>query len=78
MRRAALGGGDVYELCFTADPAHRQAAHGAGAPVSRIGRILAGQGLRVLDADGAPLGELPGGFDHFSDATDQPAPDRRP
>ncbi|MFQ6686350.1 thiamine-phosphate kinase, partial [Bordetella pertussis] len=54
------------------------AAHGAGAPVSRIGRILAGQGLRVLDADGAPLGELPGGFDHFSDATDQPAPDRRP
>ncbi|CPP74599.1 thiamine-monophosphate kinase [Bordetella pertussis] len=60
MRRAALGGGDVYELCFTADPAHRQAIR------------------QVLDADGAPLGELPGGFDHFSDATDQPAPDRRP
>ncbi|PAX94746.1 thiamine-phosphate kinase, partial [Bordetella pertussis] len=49
-----------------------------GAPSAGIGRILAGQGLRVLDADGAPLGELPGGFDHFSDATDQPAPDRRP
>lgn len=82
VRRAVLGGGDVYELCFTADPAHRQAiaqaARDAGAPVSRIGRIQAGQGLRVLDADGAPLGDLPGGFDHFSDTTDQPAPGRRP
>ncbi|PAX96271.1 hypothetical protein CKW48_18545, partial [Bordetella pertussis] len=61
-----------------ATPGIRRRRHGAGAPSAGIGRILAGQGLRVLDADGAPLGELPGGFDHFSDATDQPAPDRRP
>jgi len=71
-RRALLGGGDVYELCFTAAPADharvRAAAAQAGVPVAAVGRIVAGVGLAVLDAAGRPLPELPGGFDHFGAA----------
>jgi thiamine-monophosphate kinase len=70
QRRAVLGGGDVYELCFTADPADHdrvlRAAVDAGVQVSRIGRILAHPGLTVLDDAGRPLPELPRGFDHFA------------
>lgn len=69
-RRAVLGGGDVYELCFTAAPAVRgqvlQAAGEAGVRVSRIGRITRGPGLLVLDETGRPLPDLPQGFDHFA------------
>jgi len=69
VRQAALAGGDLYELCFTAAPAARdaieQAAREAGVPVTRIGRIVAGRGLQVIDRTGAPLQNLPPGFDHF-------------
>lgn len=69
-RRALLGGGDVYELCFTADPADRQrveqAAARAGTPVSRVGRITSGAALIVLDAAGRSMSGLPSGFDHFA------------
>ncbi|OZI71621.1 thiamine-phosphate kinase [Bordetella genomosp. 12] len=69
LQRALLGGGDVYELCFTA-PAQRrdavmQAAHASQTPVTRIGRIVAADGLCVLDAQGQALPHIPGGFDHF-------------
>ncbi|ARP93740.1 thiamine-phosphate kinase [Bordetella genomosp. 13] len=68
-RRAVLGGGDVYELCFTAAPSDRervqQAAHGAGVRVTRVGSVQADSGLAVLDAAGRPMAELPAGFDHF-------------
>jgi thiamine-monophosphate kinase len=69
VRHAVLAGGDVYELCFTAPAAHgdaiRAAAAHAGVAVSRIGIIDADAALVVLDADGAPLSDLPRGFDHF-------------
>ncbi|HEY0294078.1 MAG TPA: thiamine-phosphate kinase [Bordetella sp.] len=69
-RRAVLGGGDVYELCFTADPADQarvlHAAAAAGVRVSRVGRITADAGLIVLDGRGQPLPDLPQGFDHFA------------
>jgi thiamine-monophosphate kinase len=69
VRHAVLAGGDAYELCFTAPPEHasavRAAGGAAGVAVTRIGRIEAGDGVTVLDADGAPLRELPRGFDHF-------------
>jgi len=70
VRQAVLGGGDVYELCFTADPADRERvlaqARLADTPVARIGRLAPPeQGLEVLDADGRPLAALPAGFDHF-------------
>ncbi|MDH0737295.1 thiamine-phosphate kinase [Achromobacter spanius] len=71
-RRAVLGGGDVYQLCFTAPAAQREAvqaaARAASAQVTRVGQTLAQPGLQVLDGQGRPLTDLPGGFDHFPSA----------
>jgi len=71
QRRYSLAGGDDYELLFTAAPAQRAAVEGAGVaaavPVTRIGRIVGpGDGLRVLDANGAELPTPWHGFDHFA------------
>lgn len=67
--RAALGGGDAYELCFTAAPSRRSdilnISQRLGLPLTRIGCIRAGQGAVVADAQGVALRGLPGGFDHF-------------
>ncbi len=64
-----LAGGDDYELVFTAHPAKREAVANAsaavGVPVTRIGRILSGSGLAVLDAAGRPIPLRSRGFDHF-------------
>ncbi|RMX04955.1 thiamine-phosphate kinase [Corticibacter populi] len=65
----ALAGGDDYELLFTAAPAERAAIAAIGAalavPVQRIGRIVAGHGITVVDGDGQPVPlDLPS-FDHF-------------
>lgn len=71
-RRAVLGGGDVYQLCFTASAAQRDAVQAAaravGVQVTRVGQTLAQAGLQVLDGRGRPLTDLPGGFDHFPGA----------
>ena len=65
----ALAGGDDYELLFCApagaDAAVLAAAAAAGVAVSRIGRMRAAPGLRLLDAQGAELALAPQGFDHF-------------
>ncbi|ALM85951.1 thiamine-phosphate kinase [Bordetella sp. N] len=70
LRHALLGGGDVYELCFTAAPEQadtvRAAAARAGVAVTAIGRITATPGMVVLGPDGQPETDLPRGFDHFS------------
>ena len=69
LQRAVLGGGDVYQLCFTAPAAKRDAVQAAGlaanARVTRIGQTLAHPGLTVLDGQGQPMTTLPAGFDHF-------------
>ncbi len=69
LRRCALAGGDDYELLFTAAPAQRAAVQAAGAasatPVTRIGRIDATPGLRLVDAHGAPVAGRFAGYDHF-------------
>lgn len=69
LRRAMLGGGDVYQLCFTAPASRRDAvtaaAQAAGARVTRVGQVQAQAGLSVLDERGQPLADLPAGFDHF-------------
>ena len=66
---AALGGGDLYQLCFTAAAARhadvRALASRLGLPLTRIGDIVAGADCEVLDASGQVLTDLPGGFDHF-------------
>ena len=68
----ALGGGDDYELLFTAAPAAdapvRAAAAAAGVGVRCIGRIEATPGLRVVDGQGRPLTLALRGFDHFAGA----------
>jgi thiamine-monophosphate kinase len=62
----ALGGGDDYELLFSADPGHRARLAGidAGVVLKRIGTIAEADGVRV---DGAPVEREAGhGFDHFT------------
>lgn len=70
VNELVLAGGDDYELCFTA-PADRRddvlaAGRAAATAVTRIGRIDAQPGLRVLDAQGQPLAQRFAGFDHFA------------
>jgi thiamine-monophosphate kinase len=68
-RRFTLAGGDDYELCFTAPAASRDAILAAGlrcaTAVTRVGRIEAEPGLRIVDAAGAPLELGLRGWDHF-------------
>ncbi|HWI78630.1 MAG TPA: thiamine-phosphate kinase [Ramlibacter sp.] len=65
-----LAGGDDYELAFTAAPSQRAAVQAAAqqarTPVTRIGRIEAQPGLRLLDAQGRPVARRYGSFDHFA------------
>ncbi|MEN3950361.1 thiamine-phosphate kinase [Iodidimonas sp. SYSU 1G8] len=54
-----LSGGDDYEIAFTIPPERlapllEQAAQ-LGIPVTRIGTVTEGQGVRVLDAAGTPV-----------------------
>ncbi|MDX5374913.1 MAG: thiamine-phosphate kinase [Gammaproteobacteria bacterium] len=64
-----LAAGDDYELLFTApidqEAALAQLASAAGCPITRIGRILAGTGTRVLGPDGQPWQPARRGYDHF-------------
>ena len=62
-------GGDDYELCFTAPESMRseveRIAREAGVEASRIGRIVAGDGVVALDAQGQPWTPSRAGYDHF-------------
>jgi thiamine-monophosphate kinase len=64
-----FAGGDDYELAFTAPPRHRAAVEAAAAlsatRVTRIGRIEAAPGLRLVDAQGQAVQRRFAGFDHF-------------
>jgi thiamine-monophosphate kinase len=68
-RRWALAGGDDYELLFSAQPSARAevaaAAQASQTPVTRIGRIDAEPGLRLLDGQGELLTHHYTSFDHF-------------
>ena len=66
-----LAGGDDYELVFTAPPSKREtvqaAARQAQTPVTRIGRIEAQPGLRLVDAQGRAVSvQHLRSFDHFA------------
>ena len=69
-RQLVLAGGDDYELAFSAPAARRAAVEAAGrasgTPVTRIGRVDAEPGLRVLDDQGELLPQQFAGFDHFA------------
>lgn len=69
-RELALAGGDDYELCFTVpaqavDVTLVQLA-GAGCPARRIGKVVAGTGVRVFDANGCELALPRRGWEHFA------------
>lgn len=68
LRDAVLGGGDDYELLFTAPPeaADRLAALAGeiGLPITAIGRIEGGKGVRVVDAAGGEISLRVAGFTH--------------
>lgn len=63
-------GGDDYELCFTASPDLRdeieRIARGTGTPVTRIGCIEAGEGVRAFDARGRLWQPGRAGYQHFA------------
>ena len=65
-----LGGGDDYELAFTAPLAARDAVRAAAirsaTPVTRIGQVLAEPGLHLVDARGASVDNTFLSFDHFA------------
>jgi thiamine-monophosphate kinase len=69
QRECLLAGGDDYELVFTALPSRRDAVAAAGASagttVTRIGRIEAGAGVRLVDRVGEAVTSRFGSFDHF-------------
>ncbi len=69
QREFTLAGGDDYELVFTAAADRAALVHAAAADarvaVTRIGRIDAHPGLRLLDADGLPVAQRFASFDHF-------------
>jgi thiamine-monophosphate kinase len=64
----ALGGGDDYELCFTAPPSRAEeieaALEAADTPVRRIGQLVAGQSV-VCRRDGEPFTPAVHGYRHF-------------
>jgi thiamine-monophosphate kinase len=67
--QAVLGGGDDYELLFTApaavEPLLAALAREGGVPITAIGRIEAGQGVRVIDRDGLEIRVKVAGYEHF-------------
>jgi len=69
-RQAQLAGGDDYELLFTALPGKRDAiaelALALGLPLTRIGRMIEGHDVHLLDANGKDKDCTIKGFDHFA------------
>ena len=65
-----LAGGDDYELCFTAGDAEALLLPGdlarSGCGATRIGRIVAGYGVSIRDADGNPVVVTRPGWRHFT------------
>lgn len=69
LRELPLTGGDDYEVLAAVAPAQAAAfeasARTGGVPVTRIGYLHQGRGVRVLGSDGKPLELTRPGYDHF-------------
>jgi thiamine-monophosphate kinase len=61
--KTVLTGGEDYELLFTVPPARERELRDL--PVTVIGRMEPGKGVRVLDDAGQPLDLGAGGYRHF-------------
>ncbi|KAA0985964.1 thiamine-phosphate kinase [Pseudomonas sp. ANT_J12] len=62
---AALSGGDDYVLAFTVPPVVLPRLLADGWPVHVVGWVVAGQGVRLLDADGRDITPQTRGYQHF-------------
>lgn len=66
--RKLISGGDDYVVLFTAAPERRETIQSFDADgslrLSRIGQVLAGQGVTIVDRAGAPLPLDEGGYAH--------------
>lgn len=65
----AIGGGEDYELCFTASPAHaraiRETAKTAGIPVTVVGKVTDSEQVRAILPDGTVFKPSASGYTHF-------------
>lgn len=68
LRARVLGGGDDYELLFTAPPSARArleaVARATGVSVTRVGAMRRGRGVLVVDAKGRDVTPAKGGYEH--------------
>jgi thiamine-monophosphate kinase len=69
LRTRLAAGGDDYELLFTAPAGSTKAIDDLssvlGLPITRIGRIELGEGVRLVDAEGRTLQVAEPGYRHF-------------
>ncbi|MFZ3154096.1 thiamine-phosphate kinase [Pseudomonas sp.] len=69
-RQCALSGGDDYRLAFTLPVQYLADLQQAGWPVRVIGRVVAGEGVTLLDAQGQPVSLPHSGYQHFGSVSD--------
>jgi thiamine-monophosphate kinase len=62
----ALDGGEDYELLFSAPAQIKMPAAIAGVPITRIGRLVRGSAISIIDAAGHRRALVPRGWEHFS------------
>jgi thiamine-monophosphate kinase len=69
LHKLLATGGDDYELLFTAPPEATAKiaalSHGVALPITEIGAIAAGAGVRLVDAAGKPIATKTAGWRHF-------------
>jgi thiamine-monophosphate kinase len=69
VRTDLAAGGDDYELLFTAPPRLTKAigdlSSVLGIPITQIGRIEGGEGVRLVDAEGKRVPVDHSGYRHF-------------
>ena len=68
--RYALGGGEDYELLFTAESDAVEDIRGtlrsrAALEATVVGDVTEGRGVAIVDESGQPIDGLPAGWDHF-------------
>jgi thiamine-monophosphate kinase len=68
--RAALHGGEDYELCFVTDPGKVDPVafeRRFGVRLTRVGTVSEGEGVWLREADGSVRQLMEGGYDHWGD-----------